>query len=346
MKRLSIILAPPLVFTLTAMLAWFTGSTAEKKSEGKRPAVRSHSQRTGARADVSGLPGALLRMERRISSHNPAPPTGEIHSARGMNKLTGEAGMVFCGSGMEMISYAGDWAEEAPEEMFDWLAGQNQKSFSEAYILFSTWANSNTEAALTASLKIPNPKLRAQALMSTLEVLCQSNPAQAEELLRQNLDLFPAGSYVPIFVSGEAFSATWDLMLSLPPSKNRTHLQSSLLDENQGQSVWANASENERREWVDAGFSPYRPEPESFPGLEDLIRERAENASDSDVATRFIQNYGDAWAERDLVAALGWAQAHLKGEQRVKSRESLFQTGIRKDFDTTLSFGKTFLTAI
>ena len=336
MKRSSIILAPPLVFALTAMLAWFVGSPAEKKSEERRPTVRSHRQRAEARANVSGLPGALLRMESRILPHNPAPPAGEIHNAKGMDKLVRMSEPLYCGSGMGLISYAFDWAEEAPEEMFDWLVGQNQKRSSETSILFSTWANSNTEAALTASLKIPNPKLRAQALMSTLEVLCKSNPARAEELLRQNLSIFPTHGYGPTFNGGEAFSATWNLVLSLPLGKKRTHLQVSLLNDDQGGSVWSNASENERREWVDAGFSPYKPDPKSFEGLEDLMRERAESASDSEVASRFIQNYGNAWAKRDLAASLDWAQAHLKGEQRVEAREKLFQTGIRQDFDTTL----------
>lgn len=337
MKRPTIILAPPLVFALTAMLAWFAGSPAENESEERRTSVGSHSQRAETRADISDLPGALRRMESRILSHSPPPPAGEIHNAKGMDKLTGFARYL---GGMGMISYSFDWAEKAPEEMFDWLVRQNQDSSSETSILFSTWADSNTEAALTASLKIPNQKLRAQALMSTLEVLCQTNPARAEELLRQNLSLFSTHGYGPMFDGGETFTATWNLLLSLPPSKNRTHLQAILLDDDQGKSVWSNASDNERLEWVDAGFSPYRPDPESFQGLEDLIRERAENSSDSDVATRFIQNYGDAWAERDLAASLDWARAHLKGEQRVESREKLFQTGIRKDFYTTLSIWK------
>lgn len=337
MKRPTIILAPPLVFALTAMLAWFAGSPAENESEERRTSVGSHSQRAETRADISDLPGALRRMESRILSHSPPPPAGEIHNAKGMDKLTGFARYL---GGMGMISYSFDWAEKAPEEMFDWLVRQNQDSSSETSILFSTWADSNTEAALTASLKIPNQKLRAQALMSTLEVLCQTNPARAEELLRQNLSLFSTHGYGPMFDGGETFTATWNLLLSLPPSKKRTHLQAILLDDDQGKSVWSNASDNERLEWVDAGFSPYRPDPESFQGLEDLIRERAENSSDSDVATRFIQNYGDAWAERDLAASLDWAQAHLKGEQRVESREKLFQTGIRKDFYTTLSIWK------
>lgn len=336
MKRRSIILAPPLVFALTAMLAWFAGSPAEKESEEKRPAaVRSHhSQRAEATADVSGLPGALLRMESRILLHNPAPPAGETHNAKGMDIRTAQ--LFYCGSGMELVRYAGEWAGEAPEEMFDWLVRQNQESSSETSILFSTWANNNTEAALTASLTIPNLKLRAQALMSTLQVLCQSNPARAEELLRQNLSLFPTHGYGPTLDGGEEFTATWNLLLSLPPGKKRTHLQAILLDDDQGMSVWNNASDNQRREWLDAGFSPYSPGPDSFEGLEDLVRERAENSNNTELAGRFIQNYGNAWAERDLAASLDWAQTHLKGEQRVKSREDFFQIGIRQDFDTTL----------
>lgn len=337
MKRSSIILAPPLVFALTAMLAWFVGSPAEKKSEERRPAVRSQRQRAKARAEVSGLPGALRRMESRILPHNPAPPAGEIHNAKGMDNLVRTAAYLSCGSGMELIEYAYDWAEEAPEEMFDWLVRQNQKRSSETSILFSTWANSNTEAALAASLKIPNPKLRAQALMSTLQVLSQTNPARAEELLRQNLSIFPTHGYGPTFDSGAAFSATWNLLLSLPSGKKRTHLQTGLLNHDHEGSVWSNASENERREWVDAGFSPYNPDPKSFQGLEDIMRERAENTSDSEVARRFIENHGNAWAQRDLAASLDWAQAHLKGEQRVKSRENFFQIGIREDFDNTLN---------
>jgi hypothetical protein len=84
-----------------------------------------------------------------------------------------------------------DWAKESPEAMFAWLVSQNDKRSFYSYILFESWAGKDMTAALAVVFKIPNLKLRRQALMTSLEILCQSDPACARELWTQNLSLFP-----------------------------------------------------------------------------------------------------------------------------------------------------------
>lgn len=71
------------------------------------------------------------------------------------------------------------------------------------------------------------------------------------------------------------------------------------------------------------------------------MRERAETTGDPAVVGKFLRCDGEAWAKRDLVAALNWAQAHLKGKNRVDWREKFFQGGIHHDFDQTLRIWQT-----
>lgn len=341
MKRACIILAPPLVFMLTAVLAWFTGMPAENTPDSGNASARSPRPRAAAVVDAGGVSSVLLELESKILSHAPASLTSVIHHAKGMEDalFSDEGSRSFPGGGMSAVTYAMDWAKESPETMFAWLVSQNDKRSFYAYILFGNWAERDMTAALAAVFKIPNLKLRRQALMTSLEILCQSDPARARDLLAQNLGLFPPDGGWLSFNGYQKGKATCDMLLSLPPGEERTHLVAGLLnhlDPADAQAVWQQASEAQRREWVDAGFAPFINSAPSFEGLDVLMRERAESSGDPAAVAKFIDSHGEAWAKRDLAAALDWAQAHLKGKRRVECREKFFQVGIVQDFDATL----------
>jgi hypothetical protein len=341
MKRTCIILAPPLVFVLTAVLAWLTGLPGENPPEPGNAIARSPRQRAAAGVDAGGVSAVLLQLESKILSHAPASLTDEIHHAKGMEDalFSDESSGSFPGGGMGAITYSMAWAKESPEAMFAWLVSQNDKRSFYSYILFRSWAEKDMTAALAAVFKIPNLKLRRQALMSSLEILCQSDPARARELMTQNLGLFPPNGDWLVFNGYEKGKATSELLLSLPPGEERTHLLAGLLDRMDppdAQALWEQASEAERREWVDAGFAPFMTRASSFEGLDDLMRERAESSGDPAAVEKFISSHGESWAKRDLAAALDWAQTHLKGKRRGECREKFFQVGIVQDFDATL----------
>ena len=154
----------------------------------------------------------------------------EIHDAKGMEGVF-ESDRVTRGfphGGGDYFSYSWEWAEESPVEMFDWLIHEGGSDFKErvsaASILFEKWAAKDMEAVLSAVSKIPDTNLRRQALASSLEVLCQSNPSRARELLIQNLDLFPPGLEGSVFKAYGTGKTTCDLLLSLPPGPERTRL--------------------------------------------------------------------------------------------------------------------------
>jgi hypothetical protein len=289
------------------------------------------------------MAAALRRLESKILPHNPAPPR-KTHDAKGMDdSVFSLEHAVSCGGGMHAIEYSLDWAKDAPEEMFAWLVGQNGKRSHYANMLFSQWAEADIEAALAAVFKIPDPQLRAQALLTSLEVLSKSNPDRAKEILLRNMSLFSPNE-ASLFFEYDSGKTTWDLLLALPPGKERTHLQAELLErmnsDGLAQNLWKQASESQRREWLAAGFSPYMTTADTFEGLGEIMKEKAETSGNPADATKFIEGHGEAWAKRDLAAALDWAQAHLKGKSRVDLSGKLFQAGIAGDFDATLRIWK------
>jgi hypothetical protein len=249
-----------------------------------------------------------------------------------------------CGSGMAAFHYAREWANDAPEEMFAWLAKQNEEQSFYAYILFESWAGKDMKGALAAANRIPISKNRAQALISCLEVLNKSDPSRAKKLLAQNIELFSPAESSSLSWSYDPGNLCIEMVNSLPPSKERTCLLSNLLGDvchsDEAKKVWKDLSMSERRELIDAGFDPYKGSDESLDGIEDLLRERIEATGDTNLAETFISKYGGDWVERDLAGALEWTQKHFKGHSRVEHREKLFQTGITKNFDQTIKIWK------
>jgi hypothetical protein len=354
MNRFCYFLTPPLAFALAAWLAWSTRAPVESTVVSENIRFRSSRQRDAVAVDSGDLTVALSRFENQVS-RDPIKPK-QIHDAEGMDRwIVSDAGSAnFCGGGMASIEYSFGWADEAPEEMLAWLIQQNgysyQRALSPASILFGSWAKKDMAAALAAVPKIPNPDLRRQALASTLEVLCTSDPARARELLLQNLSLFLADGGRSSFKPFNTSQTTCDMLLTLPPGEARTHLLAGLLTSMADWSLdgvsqyaishWKKASGAERREWVAAGFSSGKDNATSFDGLETLMRQRAEITGDPAVAQSFVTIQGEAWAKRDLPGAFNWTQAHLKGKCRVEEGVKLFGYAASQDFDTAIGTWK------
>jgi hypothetical protein len=342
MKRTRIFLVPPFVFALTAILTWFAGAPAGHPPNPDRTIAPGPHARAAAAAASGGLAEALLQLERNILPHNPAPPRGEIHDAEGMEKalrLDERTRWTF-GGGMAQGTYAIAWADEAPEAMFAWLIRKKSDPSQFAQILFESWAAKNMKAALAAVPGISDPWTRGQALFSCLEILATRDPDRARELLAQNLSLFATDGATPSFYGFETATTTIALLQSLPPGKERTRLLAGCLSDDDfkgtAQTVWKQAADSQRREWLDAGFSPSFTVADSFEGLGDLMRERAESSGDCAAAEKFLENHGEAWARRDLAAALDWALSRLKGRRRVETLEKFFQAAVGQDRESAL----------
>lgn len=104
----------------------------------------------------------------------------------------------------------------------------------------------------------------------------------------------------------------------------------------QAHAVWDQSPEDLRRDLVAAGFSSDKDDAAVFPGLEDLLRDRAERSGDPAVAEKFVETQGRGWAMRDLAGALDWARTHLKGVSREKHSAALFESAASADFDAAL----------
>jgi hypothetical protein len=348
MNRTCIFLTAPLAFALAAALAWFTEAPSGNSLTSENTRVRGPRQRAAVGMNAENLTAVLLHYEHKILSCPVASPPVELHDAKGMEASL-DADDRSCGFGSG--NYASGWAEESPDAMFAWLVQQegssfNRKQFS-AYILFKAWAKKDMAEALAAVDTIPDRNLHQQALVSSLEVLCQSDPARARELLLQNLSRLPTDGQSPIFAYSDTGERTCDMLLSLPPGEERTHLLAKLLKDMGGRfsavhevdgalAAWRNAPESLRRELVAAGFAIDRENAASFEGLGDLLRERAETSGDPKAAEAFIVAQGAAWAKRDLAGVLDWAQTHLPGKSRIERSAELFGLAASEDFDEAL----------
>lgn len=348
MNRKLLFLAPPLAFAMAAALAWLTAAPAETEALPGIQRIRRPRQPTPDAVSSVDLPTTLNQLEREIL-HYPAPPI-KIHDAQGMEAMLDHAlaSSLFPGGGMGTIEYAGAWAREEPDAMFNWLvdggSSSDQRLFY-AYILFENWVESDLESALAAASSIQNPKLRSQALLTSIQALSKSDPDRARELMLQNLSLFKDDTQSLSFDSYDKGKSTCDLLMSLPPSEERTHLLAKQLagisrfyDELLAKAmvVWAQAPIDLRRDLVSAGFYADEKVFDSFDGLSELMRERAETSGDRPDSERFIQLQGAAWAKKDLAEALDWTQAHLKGKKRFEQSARLFEPAASGDFDNAL----------
>jgi hypothetical protein len=347
MKRAIPFIIPPLAFGLTAVLAWLTGTPANVGTVLTDPASLDPGPRASARGTVDDPSELIAGLERKIL-YSPAAPRGDPDWAglidpdrSGDDPLDDKA---------SATGWSNDWAREAPDEMFAWLIHKPTpspgRSMIPAQVLFTRWAEKDMPGALAALATIPDPGIRAQALMASLEVLCKNDPTRARDLLVENLNLFDPVHAAPVFDRSESGESTCALLLSLPPGSSRAILLAALLkgmagnDLDHGRSaahaVWEQAPQDLRHDLVAAGFSSDSDEAVVFTGLEELMREQAEASGDPVIADKFINAQGIRWVQRDPAGALEWAQTHLLGRSRAECNEWLFETAAGVDFAAAL----------
>jgi hypothetical protein len=186
---------------------------------------------------------------------------------------------------------------------------------------------------------------RAQAWVSTLEVLCRKDPAKARELLLQNLDSLDALKRVQFgFSHGEAWT---ELLQALPQGRIRSMLVAENInglangyspgDSELAAELWKKSSVEERRALVAAGLRVDQADKIQLDGLEDLTKQHAETTNDPSQVTYFLDRYGASWAERDPNGALAWAMARLRGQQQMRQCLQLMEHAAAKDFDAAMT---------
>lgn len=351
MKPAIFLSVPVLAFIGAMMLAGLVPQSENTATGSRRPDDLSPRKRAEAMGSTTptpgGIPAVLAGME-RLMVHFPPPEVKTYNGDEMEASLNTGNFPVTCGSGMAEIEYSMGWARENPQEMFEWLVRQSMvsgfKKHSLAHTLFSEWAEQNMSAALVAIPHIPDLELRAQSLVTTLEILCQKDPTKAQELLHQNLQTLE--SLKTVYLGYDHGKTRTDLLLSLPPGKTR----SMLLAENissmtqfpyNGDGVlaaelWAKAPDDERREMVAAGLTSSRSSDIPLDGLENLVKQHAETTSDPERSRQFIAQYGESWAERDPGSAVSWAMAHLQGKARMDQTLKLITHIGSRNFDEAL----------
>jgi len=365
MKPALFLSAPPLAFFAAAMLAGLV-PPHDPTANADRPIPSGPRKRAGvienSKSAPTNIESTLSEMKRRVVRFSPSKI--EVLDAEGMeSRLLKDLRESPSGGGLEALNYSRRWAMENPADMFEWFIRQELVSSdlrkSLAAGLFFEWAKQDMAAALAALTRMNHAESRAQALITTLEVLCQTDPAKARDLLLQNSDLLGALKSVE-FGPFEPGKARTELILALPPGRLRSMLMAENIkclmtegigcggDDSSyyakaafGTELWKQLPTDERRELVDAGLRLSDFDEIQLDGLEDLIKQRAEASNDPREAERFIDRYGVAWAERDAAAALSWVMAHLKGQERMEWSLILIGYAAEKDFDAAMCVWRT-----
>lgn len=358
MKTALYVTTPPLAFIAAMMFAGLitTDDSAGHKEQSNRAGPRKRAAvMEDDKSSSTDIPALLAVLERKIV-HFP-PPEIVIHEGKMMEALLkSEAnGMQFCGSGMASYEYSMDWARENPAGMFEWfnehwtVSGHERQYLAKT--LFAEWAAQDMAAALAAIPRMTHAKSRAQALVSTLEVLCRKDPVKARELLLQNLDTLEAMQDMQL--GHEAEKSRTELILSLPPGRVRSlflaeYIENLVLFDYDGNrelaiELWKRCSTEERRDMVAAGLRESSPFNKiRLDGLEDLIKQHAETSDDPEQALLFIKQYGASWAKRDAGGALAWSLARLKGKERNECALDLLADAASQNFDAAVQAWKIF----
>jgi hypothetical protein len=343
----------PALFLSAPLLAFFAALLAGLVPPHDPAASPVHSK--SAPADIEPV---LAEMERRVVRFHSAQ--SEVCDADGLEiRLLNDLQNSQSGDGLEALNYSRRWASANPAEMFEWFIRQElvPSKQRKSYVawLFSEWAKQDMNAALAAMPRMKQAESRAQALVSTLEKLCEKDPVRARELLLQNVDSLEVLKSVE-FYEFEPGQARTDLVLALPPGRLRSMLMAENIrclmyrgigcggDNSSyyakaaiGTRLWKQLSNEERRGLVDAGLRLSEFDEIQLDGLEDLIKQHAESSSDPRQAWLFIDQYGVSWAKRDVGAAVSWAMAHLQGEERMEWGHILLTFAAEKDFDAAIN---------
>lgn len=337
-------------FLATVLIAGFVPPD-DGHSDANSPIPVSPRKRAAStqdpKADSASIPAILAGMERQVFHYQ--PPEMQSYDIQGLlesfriRKQYASA-VVSWGTPYEV-----EWARQAPQELFECLVGQNLipqgRKRELAYSLFTVWAEKDMSGALAAIPRITHEESRAQALVSTLEVLCQKEPARARELLLQEMDTLGALKSVNLgFVHGKERT---DLILALPPGKVRTLLLAENLyhlarDMDSGGAqlateLWNKSSLEDRRKMVAAGLSLYVSDTIQLEGLEDLAKQHAETTNDPEAARSFLNEFGKSWTARDPDSALSWTLSRFKGRERTYQYLNLIEEAAAKNFDEAMN---------
>ncbi len=365
--KVALFLASPLfAFFSAMMLAGFVSQHDPTAHEDRRIPSGLHNRAgvfENSKSAQTDIESTLAEMERRVLQITPSD--GEIHDAEGMESrlLIAWREPAYGGGELEASNYSRLWAVENPAEMFEWFLRQelvpNDLRNSLVAWLFFQWAKQDVGAALVAYTRISHAESRAQALISTLDVLCQKDPVKARDLLLQNIDSLEVLESLELqeFESGKART---ELILALPNGRLRSMLMAENIrtlmysgigcggDKSSyyaraaiGTDLWEQLSTDERGELVDAGLRLSEFDEIQLEGLEEIIKQRAEASNDPGQASYFIDRYGVSWAERDVAAALSWTMSHLKGEERMDWSLILIDFAAEKDFDAVMRVWRT-----
>lgn len=350
MKPVIFLSAPVFAFIAAMMLAGLMYQSEITGLFSRRPdnlSPRKRAETLGISTSNSGdIPAVLAGLERQIM-HFP-PPEVKTYSGEEMEAILNIRDLPTCGSGMAKIEHSLGWARENPPEMFEWLVRQSMvsgnKRQSLAQILFSEWATQNMSAALAAIPRISDPEMRAQSLITTLEILCQKDPVKAQELLHENLQTLE--SLKTVDLGYDHGKTRTELLLSLPPGKTRSMLLAANIrsltlfssdgDEALAADLWAKLPDDERREMVAEGLTSSSSSEIPLDGLENLVKQQAETTNDPARSRQFIDQYGESWAQRDPASAVPWAMAHLQGKARMDLTLKLIESAASKNFDETM----------
>lgn len=360
MKPLPGVFTALCLFGFFAALAWLTGTPPEDAAASQR--IRALSAQLSSSTRSPSTPDAVLaKLERELLYG--AEPVVEVFSGAELDRLVAVGRDFFHHDGDPAFSYAWDWARAAPAEMCAWLNrrelvpgifGRDQGERFASF-LFERWAEHDLEAALAAAIRLARPADRAQGLASVLQLLWRSDPDRARGIMLKNLDLLSKESPVSLnYDDDKTGPVDLDFLASLPPGKARGNILARVLksaaesshstSQANAVSFWKHAPDDLKHDLVAAGFSlryahsviePPVVEGTTpvFLGMEDLLRETAETTGDPGTARDLIINHGQAWAARDLDAALDWSQSHLKGRDRLQLSAGLFRSAARSDFE-------------
>ena len=212
----------PALFLSAPLLAFFAAAMLAGLVPPHDPAASPvHSK--SAPTDIEPV---LAEMERRVVRFHSAQ--SEVCDADGLeSRLLNDLQNSQSGDGLEALNYSRRWASENPAEMFEWFIRQElvPSKQRKSYVawLFSEWAKQDMNAALAAIPRMNHAESRAQALVSTLEKLCEKDPVRARELLLQNVDSLEVLKSVE-FYEFDPGQARTDLVLALPPGRLRSML--------------------------------------------------------------------------------------------------------------------------
>lgn len=254
------------------------------------------------------------------------------------------------------FSYAGAWASQDPQGMFDWFMERGRlvlpsgrgRHYGFDNTVFVPWTTRNPEAAIAAALACRVERDRKDALIHVIETLRKTDPARAAEIAAQHLNSFSFEQGGGFGASGKDYRQTWDFLAALPAGKGRDSAMAKFLDDvtryhaEDAPKIWQSLSAEQRQALVDNGFEGVNTDPESdskvvLDGLSDLLRAKALSSPNPRQAIAWLRTRGREWMETKPAEALQWTLQNLKGKARVTEASRAFLIAAETQFDTALA---------